>query len=188
MRIDWAPAVLRAAGLTVVETPGCYGRGVPLSTVLGIVNHGTGVDDPRWTIERQVQLLIDGRPDLEGPLAQFGLDWHGVWHFIADGKCNHNGYGEWGNQTIGVEMFGKDHFTPEQLVSAARGNAALLNHLVLPASRAKGHKETDPNRKPDPINLDMAAFRVDVAIEQDHLDRGTTPTDATEEEEILLWR
>lgn len=187
MRIDWAPAVLRGAGLTVVELDGCYGRGAPLTAVLGIVNHGFGARyEDGWTDAAFDRMLVNGRPDLKGPLAQFGLNRDGDWIFVADGRASHNGYGEWGNNSIGVEAYGKDSWTPAQMISWKRGNAALLNYLVLPASRAKAHRETDPGRKPDPIGVDMDAFRIDVAIEQDHLDRGAPTPSPTEEEELLL--
>lgn len=157
MRVDWIPPVLRGAGLTVVELTGCYGRGVDLRTVEGIVVHGFGVHplDPA----AGDRILRDGRPDLRGPLAQCGLDRDGRWRFIADGKGNHNGYGLWGNQTIGVEAYGKDTWTVVQLDSWQRGVAAMCTHLGFDVDRVKAHRETDPGRKPDPIGVDMDAFR-----------------------------
>jgi hypothetical protein len=181
MRIDWAPAALRAAGLTVVEHDGCYGRGRDLTTILSIVNHGTGSD--HMTVNATVDLLIEGRhpddpdhPDhLPGPLAQWMLDFDGVWHFIADGRCNHNGYGAGGNETIGVEAMGKTKFTAKQQASWHLGNAAMCHHLHWPASRARAHKETDPRRKPDPIGVDMHAFRAAVDLDLNHLEHPTAP-------------
>lgn len=191
MRVDWVPRVLRDAGLTVVETPGCYGRGAPLTAVVAVVNHGTGSDT--MTVDRTVQLLIEGRsphdpdaPDhLPGPLAQLGLDQAGVYHFVADGRCNHNGYGAGGNSTIGIEAFGKTRFTPVQMAAWTLGNAAICRHLHWPASRARAHKETDPGRKPDPIGVDMDAFRAAVDLDMNHLDRSINVT--TDEEVLLLW-
>lgn len=179
-RLDWLADVLRDAGCTVVEEPGWRGRGHDLNAVLGLVVHGTGSDG--MSVRSTVNLLIEGRspdnpkaPDhLPGPLAQ-GVDKDGVWHLIADGTCNHNGYGEWRNASVGVEMFGKTQFTPRQLAATQLGAAAILRHLDLPPSRCKGHKETDPGRKPDPIGVDMDAFRAAVGLDMDHLDRGTTP-------------
>lgn len=184
MRIDWSPAVLRGAGLVVVELDGCYGRGDELSDVNGIVNHGFGARyEDGWTDAAFDRMLVSGRPDLRGPLAQWGLDDDGRWIFVADGKANHNGYGLWGNQAIGVEAYGKDSWTARQLVSWKTGNAALLNYLSKDASFARAHKETDPGRKPDPINVDMGAFRADVGLYQHELRAGATE----DQEAVLLW-
>lgn len=170
MRIDWAPAVLRGAGLTVVELDGCYGRGAPLQRVDAIVNHGFGVEyGGGWTDTAFDRMLAGGRPDLAGPLSQFGLDDEGTWVFVADGKANHNGHGRFGNKAIGVEAYGKKLFTPQQCISWKVGNAALLNYLGLAADRCFAHKETDPGRKPDPIGIDMGAFRADVGLYQHEL-------------------
>lgn len=176
MRVTWLPGVLRAAGLTVIESPGWQGRGRPLERVDGVVLHGFGVHplDPA----RADAVLRDGRADLPGPLAQLGLDRDGRWRVIADGRCNHNGYGLWKNNSIGVEAYGRDTWTVVQLDSWQRGTAAILRHLGYSTDRVKGHRETDPDRKPDPINVDLDAFRRRVAA---HL---TTGDDEVTDENI----
>lgn len=184
MRVSWIPEVLRAAGLVVEELDGWRGRGVPLDLVNGIVNHGFGARyEDGWTDTAFDRMLASGRPDLDGPLSQLGLDREGHFVMVADGKANHNGHGLWGNQAIGIEAYGRDFWTPVQLVNWKVGNAAILNQLLYAADRARAHKETDPARKPDPLNLDMAAFRADVGLYQHELRGGLTD----DTEAVLLW-
>lgn len=161
MRLPWLAQVLRDAGLTVVETRAWQQRGRDLGSIQGIVWHHTATG-PRTPDANVVDLLIEGRSDLPGPLCQLGLDRSGRYHLIAAGKGNHNGYGEWGNSSIGIEAFndGVGEPWPQAQVDAyIRGTAALLARLGLPASRVKGHKETDPRRKIDPRGLDMDEMR-----------------------------
>jgi len=51
------------------------------------------------------RILRDGRRDLPGPLAQLGLRRDGTFVTVAGGRANHNGYGRWGNNSIGVEAY-----------------------------------------------------------------------------------
>jgi hypothetical protein len=184
MRVAWLPNVLRDAGLVVVEMDGWRGRGSELSRIDGIVEHGYGVHpiDPASA----ARVLRDGRhpnePDhpkhLPGPLAQLGLDRDGRYWMIADGLANHNGYGQWRNQTLGVEAYGRDTWTVIQIDAWQRGTAAICRYLGYGIDRVKAHRETDPTRKPDPIGLDMDAFRHGV---QRHL--STAPGNAG----VLTW-
>lgn len=165
MRAPWLPDVLRAAGLTVIEVAGWRGRGRELGGIDGVVAHHTATG-PRSSDQSVANLLRVGRTDLAGPLAQLGLDRSGRYWLIADGRCNHNGYGEWGNSSIGIEAFndGVGEAWPARQVDAyQRGAAAILTQIGLPPSRVKGHKETDPGRKIDPAGIDMNTFRARVA-------------------------
>lgn len=165
MRVPWLADVLRSSGCVVVEAPGWKGRGRDLTAVNGVVAHHTA-SGPRTSDDAVVRLLIEGRSDLKGPLCQLGLDRRGRFHVIADGKGNHNGYGQWGNQSIGIEAFndGVGERWPDVQVDAYKvGVAAILTRLGLPPSAVKGHKETDPGRKIDPAGIDMGGFRLSVA-------------------------
>lgn len=165
MRVPWLGDVLRAAGLTVVELPGWRGRGRELGGIDGVVAHHTATG-PGTSNQAVANLLRDGRSDLAGPLSQLGLDRLGRYWLIADGRCNHNGYGEWGNSSIGIEAYNTGVGEPwpaAQVDAYQRGAAAILTQIGLPASRVKGHKETDPGRKIDPAGIDMDTFRRNVA-------------------------
>lgn len=165
MRATWLADVLHAAGCKVHETPGWQDRGKDLSAVLGIVWHHDAAH-VNATDEAVDRLLIGGRPDLPGPLSQCGLRRDGTWVLIAAGRANHNGYGQWGNQSIGIEArnngIGQD-WPDVQVQSWVKGTAAICAHLKLSASQVKGHKETDPKRKIDPAGLDMNAMRQRIA-------------------------
>jgi hypothetical protein len=59
--------------------------------VTGFMVHHTGNDGPD---KIELKTVTDGRPDLSGPLAQFGLDDDGVVHLVAAGAANHAGGGD----------------------------------------------------------------------------------------------
>jgi hypothetical protein len=160
--------VLTSAGLKVCELPGWQGRGRELDRVDAVLWHHTVTDRkiPDLTVANLLRL---GRSDLPGPLSQLGLDRSGRFWIVADGRCNHNGYGTYGNQSLGIEAFHEG--TPEhpwpgiQLDAWIRGTAALLRYLGLPVERVLGHKETDPARKSDPAGLPMDRMRQMVAFD-----------------------
>jgi hypothetical protein len=161
MRVTWLADVLREAGCDVYEDPGWQGRGKELRAVKGIVWHHTA-SSPRTPDVAVAAILRLGRPDLAGPLAQLGLERDGTWVVVADGRANHNGYGEWGNDAIGIEAYNSGVGEPwpqVQIDSYERGTTAILRHLALSAVAVKGHKETDPGRKIDPAGIDMHATR-----------------------------
>lgn len=181
MRVSWIPDVLRNAGLTVIEYGQPRGRGKGLSSVQAVVVHDT-VTTRSWTDERVANLLRAGRPEVPGPLAQLGPDRQGRMWVIADGRCNHNGFGSHGNNTIGIETFcagglrgQEEPWNNNQYEVNVIATAAILKQLGLPASRALGHKETDPQRKIDPFGIDMEGFRRDV-VEALHGDGVPTQT------------
>lgn len=167
MFLTWLPDVLRAAGLAVHVMPGAETRTTRasgLAAVRGLVWHHTATG-PNWQDGHVAALLRDGRRDLPGPLSQVGIERDGTWVIVALGRANHNGYGLWGNDSIGLEFYNDgrgEPYPPAQYVSGVRGSAAVLKHLNLsPANHLKGHKETDPRRKIDP-RLNMGTVRSDV--------------------------
>lgn len=166
MFLTWLPDVLRAAGVPVYVLPGAETRTTRksgLASIGGIVWHHTATG-PNWQDGHVAALLRDGRRDLPGPLAQVGIERDGTWVIVALGRANHNGYGTWGNNSIGLEFYNDgrgEPYPPEQYVSGVRGTAAILRHLGRSATSVKGHKETDPTRKIDP-RLNMGTVRADV--------------------------
>jgi hypothetical protein len=165
--------VLRAEGLPVREAAGWKTRGHgAMGDIYGVLLHHTA--GPRTGNYPSESVVVHGRPDLDGPLANLGLARDGTWIVIAAGQAWHAGTGStaWcpantGNtHLIGVEAEScgtRDDWTDAQRGSYPRGVAALLRHYRLPASRAIGHKEWAPGRKIDPAFWDMTGFRSDVA-------------------------
>lgn len=194
MRHLWFPQVLRAAGLTVVEVPGWKTRGPDgLLELEVLVTHHTATSDLRQGDYPSLEIVRDGRSDLEGPLSQLGLGRSGTWYVIASGKANHAGVGDWkgfdnSRRTIGVEAeySGSGPWPEAQLQSYKRGVAAILKHEALSASRVCAHREwaLPPGRKIDPANINMDQFRYDVAtlIRSDLAAVATERTLTTKEE------
>jgi hypothetical protein len=180
----WLAQVLERAGLKVAPVPGWEQRGRgDVAQTLGVLCHHTA--GPRDGNMPSLKLLIEGRADLPGPLAQLGLGRDGTYYVIAAGRCNHAGAGIWNGITsgnahfIGVEAentgTADDRWPEIQVDAYQRGVAALLKHAGLGPISCAGHKEyaQPAGRKPDPT-LDMAEFRTAVAR---HLD-GTAPPPA----------
>mgnify|MGYP000858172737 FL=1 len=177
MRLLWLPDVLRAAGLNVVTIDGWESRGKDLTEVRGIVWHhdAAAVGASTAGVEH---LLVVGRSDLPGPLCQLALRRDGTWVVVAAGRANHNGYGTWGNESIGVEARNNGTGQPwpdAQVESYVSGTAAICRHLGLTVAAVKGHKETDPRRKIDPAGIDMDQARQRIAMRITY-QPPTTPT------------
>jgi hypothetical protein len=165
--------VLRAGGLPVREIPGWKSRGHGcMSDVLGVLCHHTA--GPATGLYPSESVVVNGRPGLDGPLANLGLARDGTWIVVAAGQAWHAGTGQvsWcpancGNtHLIGVEAEScgtRDDWTAQQRASYPHGVGVLLRYYRLPAARAIGHKEWAVGRKIDPAFWDMNAFRDDVA-------------------------
>lgn len=165
MRANWLPGVLKDAGLRVRMMTGALTRGGEMVSIDAVIAHHTATG-PAWSNEAVANLLRDGRSDLRGPLAQLGLERDGTFVVVATGRANHNGYGKFGNSSLGIEAYndGKGEPWPAaQLIAYDRGVAAILRRLGLPASRLLAHRESDPTRKIDPTGIDMDAMRRRVA-------------------------
>lgn len=166
MRLLWLPDVLTDAGCRVEVYPGWETRGRDLTVVKGLVWHHTATGQT-WTNASVEQMLAEqGNATTPPPLAQLGLRRDGTYTVIAAGRANHNGYGEWGNDSIGIEAYNNGIGEPwpaVQLDAWVTGSAAILRHLELDVSQMRGHRETDPKRKIDPTGIDMDNARQLVA-------------------------
>jgi hypothetical protein len=172
--LTWLPAVLEAEGLKVAEVAGWANRGrAEMGTVLGCIVHHTA--GPRAGNMPSLTTLVNGRPDLSGPLCQLGLGRDGTWYVVAAGRANHAGAGNWrgeinGNSNfIGIEAentgLPDDQPWPEvQMKALVHGITALLRHAGRSADWCCGHKEyaLPVGRKTDP-SFDMNALRAQVA-------------------------
>jgi hypothetical protein len=150
MRLTWLADVLRAADLFVVEEPGWQTRGKDFpGAIEGVMGHHTasaaGKNCP------SINTLINGRPDLAGPLAQVGLCRDGVVHIIAAGVANHAGSGGlWpgillGNKdSIGIEAENNglgESWGETQMECYVRLAAALLEQIKRGPERFCTHYE-----------------------------------------------
>ena len=164
--LTWLPAVLNKT-VEVKEYPGWETRGHgDVGEIKFVLCHhsATGANsDP----VKEMEIVVFGRPDLEGPLSQLWLDRKGVFYVIAAGKGYHAGRGEWrgitdGNShSIGIEAEnnGVDEEWPEvQMTSYAKGVAAIIKHIGANINACVAHKEWAPLRKIDP-DFDMKLFR-----------------------------
>lgn len=176
----WLVKELRAAGLKVVEVEGWENRGRPASTGNfdprgPVTNHHTGTTTSATRRMPTLQTLIQGRPDLPGPLAQVGVAYDGTVYVIAAGRSNHAGrvgkrgvagmpYGADGNAlAIGdeVDTNGTQTMPGSQRNSIAVVNAVVLKHFERGTDYAHRHQDISGTGKWDIGNLTTAQVRSD---------------------------
>lgn len=173
--LTWLPDVLESAGLKVATVDDQWqdrGHG-DVGPSLGVMCHHTA--GPRIGNMPSLRTLIEGRPDLPGPLAQLGLGRDGTFYVIAAGKCYHAGDGEWRGLSGGNTSFiaieaentglpGDSPWPAAQLSAYQRGVAAILRRIGRSIEFCVGHKEfaTPAGRKADP-DFDMQSFRLSVS-------------------------
>lgn len=174
MRVDWLPDVLGSAGLKVRTVGGWETRGndswVRRFNPQGIVWHHTATS-PSLATTSLISLIIHGRSDLPGPLAQLVLERDGTFYVVASGKANHAGAGGWRGlnsnyQVLGIEPAndGRGEIWPQVQTDAyERGTKAILDKLGRTEDWVCGHREWAPTRKIDPYGLSMSVERKLVA-------------------------
>lgn len=168
----WLEPVLRNAGLKVATVDGWETRGRgDMGLLEGVMCHDTANAAPGNM--PTLRTLIEGRPDLAGPLAQLGLGRDGTFYVVAAGRCNHAGEGMWQGCTTGNSSFigieaensGVGEPWPDvQMDAYRRGVAAILAKLQRASDACAGHKEyaLPAGRKVDP-SFDMVVFRKSIA-------------------------
>jgi hypothetical protein len=162
--LSWLPDVLRAAGLDVEEVRGWKTRGHgDVGVISGVMCHHT-CGPAHGNIH--LPILVEGRPDLAGPLCQLGLGRDGTFFCVAAGKAWHAGRGAWqgladGNDHfIGIEAENtgdpSDPWPDIQMLAYKRGVAAILKHIGAQPIMCCGHHEyaLPRGRKDDP-SFDM---------------------------------
>jgi hypothetical protein len=190
-QILWLADVLRAAGVQVVEEGDWRARGVSGAfEPIGVLWHHTAATSSPSNPAPALNLVIEGRPDLEGPLCHALVDYHGVFHLISANRANHAGdsggsgpipAGDGNRMLIGweIDYAGDQETGPDQAMTAAQYNAsvaatgAVLRHLGRDAGYARGHRETSVTGKIDPSFVDLNVMRADVAR---WLAGGSTPS------------
>jgi hypothetical protein len=171
--LTWLPTVLKNAGLKVAEVNGWPNRGVAdMGPVKGVMCHHTA-GSPSGNMP-SLNVLVNGRPGLSGPLCQLGLGRDGTYYVVAAGRANHAGVGEWrgitaGNSSfIGIEAentgLKADKWPAVQLDAYYRGAAAILKRVDADERMCCAHREyaRPLGRKNDPHTIDMDAFRGEV--------------------------
>ena len=160
--------VARRTGYPVFEVTGWEKRGHgPMAGVKTIKFHHTaGGANGNYP---SMGTVLNGRPGLPGPLAQFGVGRDGTIYVFAAGLTYHAGASrtaEEGNSySIGIEAehTGRkgDPWPAVQLDSVVKLTRELLDEFKLPVSKAQGHKETAVplGRKPDPVDINMDDYR-----------------------------
>lgn len=172
--MEEAAALMDDVGLTVKASSGWKSRGrsadVHYWAVLAHHTASTSDNDA---------LLINGRPDLSGPLCNWALHADGSYVLIASGRANHAGEGTLpSSESQGIEATGPwgypDTYGPKafkQYDQYELGMACLLAAMNADVDDLFGHKETarPVGRKIDPY-FDMEPFRKGVATaEEDDL-------------------
>src|SRR5262249_22051163 len=145
-----------------------------MGALKGVMCHHTATKQSTPGNMPTLRVLIEGRPDLPGPLAQLGLGRDGTFFIVAAGRCSHAGAGDWqgvktGNSSfIGIEAENSglqdDPWPAVQIDAFERGAASILRKIKADAIMCCGHKEyaLPPGRKIDP-SFEMKAFRMSVA-------------------------
>lgn len=170
--VPWLLDCARLTGYPTVAVSGWETRGHGgLTSLESVVLHHTA--GPKAGEFPSLRVVRDGRPDLAGPLANFGLGRSGAIYVIAAGTAWHAGASTWAgmsnlnSRSLGIEAesSGTGDWTPEQRDCYPRLVAACLYYMRRDASRACAHREcaVPAGRKVDPTGIDMTAFRSVVA-------------------------
>lgn len=152
---------LRKKGLRVKETSGWKSRGNSSDGSFYpevFVRHHTAGAGPSAGVAPSLGTIINGRPDLSGPLANIYMDYDGVVYAIAAGAANHAGtpdggsyHGATGNSSsygFEIEHPGTYDLDPKRAEIAAAACAALIGGRFK-ENDVCDHKEWAPSRKID---------------------------------------
>lgn len=196
----WLEDVLRPKlGDQLKTLPGWESDGVggTMGQIWGVIWHHTG------NAAETAESISQGRPDLQGPLAQIHIAPDGTVTVVAVGPCNHAGAGSWPGlptdganaYTIGIECAwprntalteqtaSQERWPDAQIIAMRKVGAALTKYLGVPVSHNISHKEWarlgpagQRQYKWDPGNLDMDWFRGEIQKDIDgQFDEPTTP-------------
>ncbi|WP_320067434.1 N-acetylmuramoyl-L-alanine amidase [Micromonospora sp. RTGN7] len=193
--IPWLADVLRGAGVAVVEHGNWLGRVAGSSfNPIGVLWHHTASTSSAANPHPALNICINGRSDLPGPLCQALVDYNGVFHVISGGRANHAGAsrgsgpipaGDGNTLMVGweIDYNGVNQaMTNAQYSASVLATAAVLRQLGRDASHARGHRETSTSGKIDPSFIDLDSMRADVARQL----AGNPPLDLTENDMKLI--
>jgi len=161
---------LRARGLKVVETAGWKTRGSDSFNPKGSVNHHTA--GARFGNAPSLNVCINGRSDLPGPLCHVMMARDNTCYVIASGRANHAGPGGWKGLTGNSSVYGlewenvgtsAEPIRPDQYLAMVQVHAAFLEGTTKNASLTCNHREWAPLRKIDAYGVNGERLRQDVA-------------------------
>lgn len=176
----WIADELRAAGLRVHEVQGWKNRGRPASTGAfdpkdGSTNHHTASTTSKADPHPTIRTLIEGRPDLPGPLCHVSVDFLGDVWVIAAGRANHAGRTDKSVPGVPAGADGNAHFlgdeidtngtqriSPEQRATVAVVNRVFTDHFKNHDDRIHRHADLTV-RKWDIGSITTAVLRSDAA-------------------------
>jgi hypothetical protein len=195
--LPWLADALRAEGCKVVEEGDWkhHYRSGSFSPY-GVLWHHTGSTSSASNPFPTKNVLINGRPDLDGPLCQVGIGYDGVCHVISAGRANHagacNGFGPFsssqdGNsQLVGFEIDydGTQAMSAAQKDAATRCSAAVLKRFNRDQGYAANHSETSTTGKWDTGGLSGNQIR---ALVGDYLENGSDDVPLTDDDIRKIW-
>lgn len=160
---------LRQYGLTVKKVPGWKTRGRPGGVAArAMFEHHTGSNRNSGNAPA-LGIVTNGRPDLEGPLANFLAGRDATIYLVAAGRCNHAGEGgplkglprdsaNAYSYAVEIENDGVgEPYDPDLMRAVAILTAVVLRRIRRTAYFSIGHKEWT-TRKIDP-SFAMKLFR-----------------------------
>lgn len=165
-RALWLPERLREGGVAVKESNGWRERGSSEFYPKLVIAHHTADGAGEAP---SLNLCINGRSDLPGPLCQILLGRSGTAYLVASGRANHAGSGSWKQVTGNTNAFGieaentgrGEPWNNAQIEAYIRIVVVLLKAIGRNQEWVCGHKEWT-TRKIDPNGIDMNWFRAEV--------------------------
>ena len=169
--LTWLAQAARDTGFPVVEVSGWKTRGHgPMRVCEGVVGHHTGTPQRVAGDYPTLGVVRDGRSDLPGPLAQYGLGRNGTVYVIAAGTCWHAGNSAWAGFTnlnddfIGIEAesAGAGEWTDRQRDAYPKLVGSALHRMGRGVGRYISHRgcALPSGRKDDPKGLDDGWMRM----------------------------
>lgn len=184
--VSWLVDAARSTGYPVVALSGWESRGHGgMRVVEGVVGHHTATAQAAPGDYPSLGIVTNGRSDLAGPLANFGLGRNGTIYVIAAGLTYHAGASRWAgfndlnDEFLGIEAesAGTGVWTDAQRDCYPKLVAALLRYMSRGTDRYAGHKDVcvPVGRKIDPVGIDTQWLR----------DRAAHPTPVPTVEELM---
>ncbi|GIG68881.1 peptidoglycan recognition protein family protein [Phytomonospora endophytica] len=174
--ITWLADVLRQAGVPVVEEGDWRNRMRPGAfDPIGVLWHHTASTSSAGNPAPALNICINGRPDLPGPLCQALVDYNGVFHIISAGRANHAGAsrgsgpipaGDGNALLVGWEIDYNgvsQEMTDAQYRNSVKATVAVLRRLGKGSAYVRGHRETSTSGKIDPSFIDLDLLRAEIA-------------------------